>query len=152
MEVVMKSEFVLALLVVSSELSAQNVTGTWKVTYDSDMTRASGEWKARKRSEAPLELTQRGDSVFGVWHRSGDQPCPAGDCNGQPVRGTLKGVALTLTTGANTRTVLENGKPVTATVRLDFTGTVSANRIVGVMFIRMGDREPPARRWEATRQ
>jgi hypothetical protein len=140
----MKAIGVCLALVLGSAMSvgAQSVTGKWKVTYDSDMTKASGEWKARKRAEAVLELTQRGDSVFATWD--------AAPANQRRLTGTLKGASLTLTTGSQSRTIQENGQPVTATVRMDFTGTVSGDRMAGVMFIRINDREPPARRWEAT--
>jgi hypothetical protein len=101
----MKPIVVAVVLVYVSALSieAQAVSGKWKVTYDSDMTNASGEWKARKRADALLELTQRGDSVFATWEAA---PAPR-----QRLSGTLKGTTLTLTTGSQSRTIQENGKP-----------------------------------------
>jgi hypothetical protein len=134
--------FVLAVAVTTA--NAQAVTGTWSATFDSDMTMKKDSFVVKSRGPATLVLTQRGDSVSGTWS--------SGLGGARDVHGTFDGRVLRLTTGLNESEVRINGEPHKMKVRTDWMGTMQGNRLAGTMFIRIGDREPPARRWEADRK
>jgi hypothetical protein len=123
---------------------AQGVTGAWSATFDFDISMQKDSFVVKSRGPATLILMQRGDSVAGTW-----QSGPGGV---RDVRGTFDGRVLRLTTGLNESEVRVNGEPRKMKVRTDWMGALQGNRLSGTMFIRIGEREPPARRWEAERK
>jgi hypothetical protein len=125
-------------------LSAQGVSGTWNATFDSDISMQKDTFVVKARRPAMLVLVQKGDSVTGTW---GSAPLPT-----TSVRGTFDGRVLQLTTGLRESEVRVDGKPTTMKTRIDWMATVQGSRLTGTMFIRIGEREPPARRWEADRK
>ena len=131
-------------LSVSTEPMAQQVAGTWAVTYDSDIRQDGEKITVNKRAKAKLTLEQKGDSVFGTF-RPDDGP----DTTPRPLTGTLKGKTLTLTSGIVRRSVHINGTPTMVSMRIDWIGVVETTAIRGTMLIQMGDRPAPPRRWEA---
>ena len=129
---------------VSTRTMAQQVAGTWLVTYDSDIRQDGEKITVNKRAKGKLTLEQKGDSVFGTF-KSDDGP----DANSRPLTGTLNGKTLTLTSGIVRRNVNINGKPTEMATRTDWIGAVESTGIRGTMLIQMGDRPAPPRRWEA---
>jgi hypothetical protein len=135
--------FIVAFAIAATSAHAQSIAGKWSVTWDSDITMDHDTAVVKKRSTATLELALHGDSVTGVWG--------GGPGAGAQLRGTFDGKALRLTTGTNEREVRVNGEPVKMKVRWDITGAVQGAKLAGSLFIYVGDRPPPARRWEAIR-
>src|SRR4051812_21916772 len=133
----------IALFVVATSAHAQGVAGKWSATFDSDISGRGDSFVVKERRPATLELTQRGDSVFGTWTVAG--------MDKSDVSGTFDGKILRITTGLHEREIRINGTPSKMKVRTDWTGSVSGNALSGVMTIRIGDREPPPRKWEAAR-
>ena len=132
-----------AVTLVTSAMGAQGVTGTWTVTYDSDINTSGDVVTVKKRSSGRLELEQRGDSVFGRFKADG-MPDPD-----RPLSGTFDGKVLKLTTGLLRRTVRVNGEPTEMMTRTDWMGAVDRGSMRGTMLIQIGDRPAPPRRWEA---
>jgi hypothetical protein len=132
------------MLTVAPTALAQGVTGTWSAMFDSDITIQRDTFIVKARGPATLVLTQRGDSVTGTW-KSGSSPA-------RDVSGTFDGRVLRLTTGRRESEIRVNGEPVKMMTRTDWMATLQGNRLTGTLFIRLGDREPPARRWEADRK
>ena len=119
------------------------VAGPWHVTFDSDLRRDGESVTVTKRAKGELTLEQRGDSVFGTFKSGPDAA--------RPLSGTFDGKTLKLTTGTNRSTIRMNGKPVEMAVRTDWMGALDATGIRGTMFIQIGDRPAPPRKWEAIR-
>ena len=140
----MKRMIVALSVAIAPAVAAQGVTGTWNGPFDSDLTMQRDTFVVKARRPATLVLVQRGDSVTGTW-TSG--PLPAAE-----LRGTFDGRVLRLTTGLRESEVRINGEPRKMVTRTDWVGSLQGNRLSGTMFIRIGDREPPARRWEAERR
>ena len=136
---------VLALTLAATASHAQGIAGKWAVTWDSDIAQDHDTAIVKKRSPATLELTLKGDSAFGVWNATVDQ--------GTQLRGTFDGKTLRLTTGTNERAVKRDGVDMKMKVRWDFTGApdASGSKLAGTLFIYLGDRPSPPRRWEAIR-
>lgn len=130
----------------AAPLSAQGVAGSWRVTYDADITGRGDAITVKRRATGRLVLEQRGDSVFGRFTLDG------GPDRSPVLRGTFDGRALTLTTGPARRTVTVNGTATEIVTRTDWMGVLDGAALRGTMFIAISDREPPARRWEATRE
>ena len=136
---------VLALsIAVAPALAAQGVTGTWNAMFDSDITMQKDSFVVKARRPALFVLVQKGDSVTGTWG-SGSLPTV-------PVRGTYDGRVLRLTTGQRESEIRVNGEARKMMIRTDWMGSLQGNRLSGTMFVNIGDREPPARRWEADRK
>ena len=129
---------------VSTRAVAQQLAGTWAVTYDSDIRQDAEKITVNKRATGKLTLEQKGDSVFGTF-KPDDDP----DATARPLTGTLKGKTLSLTSGIVRRTVNINGTPTAMATRTDWMGVVEPTGMRGTMLIQMGDRPAPARRWEA---
>lgn len=128
----------------SMRATAQQVGGTWAVTYDSDIRQDGEKITVNKRSKGKLTLEQRGDSVFGTF-KSDDGP----EATARPLTGTLKGKTLTLTSGTVRRNVTINGAPTAMSTRTDWMGVLEAAGIRGTLLIQLGDRPAAPRRWEA---
>ena len=122
---------------------AQGLTGTWAVVWDADIRTDGDSAVVKSRKPATLELTQRGDSVLGVWK--------AGPNGGTEVRGTFNGRALKLSSGTHESKGQLDGKPVTIRVRWDINGAFQNGKLAGSLFLYMDDRNAPPRRWEAQR-
>lgn len=135
---------VAALLCAARSASSQNVAGHWTATFDSDIRAERDTFRVLKRGPATLDLTQRGDSVFGVWR--------AGTLDTSVVKGTFDGRALKLTSGLAERTIKFNGQATTMKVRTDLSGVVHGSTVVGTLFIYIGDRPPAPRKWEGQRR
>ncbi|HUQ83889.1 MAG TPA: hypothetical protein VM076_22255 [Gemmatimonadaceae bacterium] len=135
---------VASLAAVTTVRQKPSVAGTWQVTFDSDLRRDGEKVTVTKRSKGELTLQQRGDSVFGTFKTDGLD-------SARPLAGTFDGKTLKLTTGANRTTIRMNGKPVEMVVRTDWMGALDAAGMRGTMFIQMGERPAPPRKWEATR-
>ena len=129
---------------IAPALEAQGVSGTWNATFDSDITMQKDSVVVKARRPAVFVLVQKGDSVTGTW---GSAPLPT-----RPVYGTFDGRVLRLTTGLNESDVRVNGETRKMKVRTDWMASVQGNRLSGTMFIHIGEREPPARRWDAERK
>ena len=129
---------------VSTRAMAQQVAGTWAVTYDSDIRQDGEKITVNKRAKGKLTLEQKGDSVFGTF-----KPDDGPDATPRSLSGTLKGATLSLTSGIVRRTVNINGTPTAMSTRTDWIGAVEPTGIRGTMLIQMGDRPAPPRRWEA---
>jgi hypothetical protein len=129
---------------VSTRTMAQQVAGTWAVTYDSDIRQDGEKITVTKRSQGKLTLEQKGDSVFGTFKPDGGP-----DASARSLTGTLKGKTLSLTTGTVRRNVNINGTATAMSTRTDWIGAVEATEIRGTMLIQMGDRQTAPRRWEA---
>jgi len=134
----------LTLIAFASVASAQQVTGTWVVTYDSDIRRDGEKITVNSRATGTMTLEQKGDSVFGSFKGDGGP-----NAAGRPLSGTLKGKTLMLTTGMRRSTVNINGKPTEMDTRTDWMGVVEPTGIRGTMFVQMGERPAPPRKWEA---
>ena len=139
------SLYALAAILIAgpSMASAQGITGKWAVVWDADIRTDGDSAIVKSRKPATLELTQRGDSVVGVWH--------AGPNGGTQVRGTFNGRTLKLTSGANDSKGFLDGKPVTIRVRWDINGALQDGKLAGSLFLYMDNRSAPPRRWEAQR-
>ena len=125
-------------------LVAQGPSRTWTVTYDSDVTLDGDSVIVKKRSTGRLVLEQRGDSIFGRFS------VPGGPEPGErALSGTYDGKVLKLTTGSARRTIRINGEPTEMMTRTDWMGAVNGGSMRGTMFIQVGDRPAPPRRWEA---
>jgi hypothetical protein len=135
--------YIVAFAIAATSAHAQSIAGKWSVTWDSDITMDHDTAVVKKRSTTTLELARSGDSVTGVWGGGPD--------SGTRLRGTYDGKALRLTTGTNEREVKVNGQTVKMKVRWDITGAMQGSKLAGALFIYVGDRPPPARRWEAIR-
>jgi len=137
--------FIVVVVVgVSTRAMAQQVAGTWAVTYDSDIRQDGEKITVNKRATGKLTLEQKGDSVFGTF-----KPDDGPDATVRSLTGTLKGKTLSLTSGIVRRTVNINGTPTAMATRTDWMGVVEPTGMRGTMLIQMGDRPAPARRWEA---
>ena len=68
----------------------RGLTGTWHVTFDSDLRRDGESVTVTKRAKGELTLEQRGDSVFGTFKSGPDAA--------RPLSGTFDGKTLKLTT------------------------------------------------------
>ena len=132
------------VLGVSTRTMAQQVSGTWAVTYDSDIRQDGEKITVNKRAKGKLTLEQKGDSVFGTF-----KPDDGPDATARPLTGTLKGKTLSLTSGIVRRNVNINGTPTAMSTRTDWMGVVQATGIRGTMLMQMGERPAPPRRWEA---
>ena len=128
-----------------SHATAQGVAGTWRVTYDSDIRRDGEEITVNKRGKGVLTLEQRGDSVFGSLKGEASPETP------RPLSGTFDGKTLKLTTGAVRGRVNINGKATDMPMRTDWMGAVDGTGLRGTMFVQIGDRPAPPRKWEAVR-
>ena len=135
---------VVTVAVASTRAMAQQVAGTWAVTYDSDIRQEGEKITVNKRAKGKLTLEQKGDSVFGTF-----KPDDGPDATARPLTGTLKGTTLSLTSGIVRRNVNINGTPTAMSTRTDWIGAVEATGIRGTMLIQMGDRPAAPRRWEA---
>ena len=80
----------IALCAISSRLGAQGVSGKWTV-WDSDIRLDHDTAVVNSRRPATLELTQRGDSIFGTWSSGGLETTA--------LRGTIDGRGFKLTSG-----------------------------------------------------
>lgn len=133
----------LGMLALAAPATAQGVAGTWTVTYDADISRNGDQVIVKKRATGRLVLQQRGDSVFGRFKPEG---LPDPD---RPLSGTFDGKVLKLTTGPLRRTVNIDGEPTEMMTRTDWMGAVDGTSMRGTMFIQVGDRPAPPRKWEA---
>jgi hypothetical protein len=141
----MHRAFVLAAVIASvpAAMPAQGVAGHWSATFDADVSVSGENMVVKGRRPAALDLTARGDSVFGKWI--------VADLETVSVSGTFDGRVLRLTSGVHEREMRINGQATKVKTRIDWTAAVAGNTLDGTMFIRLGDREPPPRRWEAKR-
>jgi hypothetical protein len=130
---------------VAPSVGGQDVTGTWTVTWDSDINTSGDVVTVKKRSTGRLVLEQRGDSVFGRFQPDG-MPDP-----NRPLRGTFDGKVIKLTTGSLRRTVTMNGTPTEMMTRTDWMGAFDGTFFKGTIFVQVGDRPAPPRKWEAVR-
>ena len=131
-------------VIVAPALSAQGLSGTWSAVFDSDITTHRDSFVVKERRPVMLVLVQKGDSVTGKW---GPAPTPM-----VPVHGTFDGRVLRLTTGPRENEVRIDGQPRKMMTRTDWMASFQDNHLTGTMFIHLGDREPPARKWEAERK
>jgi hypothetical protein len=134
--------FAVALALAATQAHAQSIAGKWSVTWDSDITMDHDTAIVKRRSTTTLEFTSNGDSVTAVW---------GGPGQGSQMRGTFDGKALRMTTGKNERVIKVNGESVKMMVRWDVNGALQGSKLAGTMFIYVGDRSAPGRRWEAVR-
>ena len=133
-----------AVATFATSANAQQLTGTWVVTYDSDIRTDGEKVTVNSRATGRLTLEQKGDSVFGSFKGDGGP-----NAAGRPLSGTLKGKALSLTTGPVRTTVNINGKATEMNTRTDWIGVVEPTGIRGTMFVQIGERPAPPRKWEA---
>lgn len=127
----------------ASSAHAQGIAGKWAVIWDSDISMDHDTVVVKQRRPAMLELVVKGDSVTGKWGTGIEQ--------GLQFRGTFDGRTLRMTTGVNDRVVKRDGESITMKVRWDLTGALQGSKLAGSVFIYIGDRPAPARRWEAQR-
>jgi len=135
--------YLLAVSGMATSANAQSVVGKWAVTWDADISIDHDTAIVKSRKPATLDLTQRGDSIFGVW--------TTGPSAGIPVRGTFDGRSLNLSSGVTERAGMIDGKPTPMKVRWDISGSVQASKISGVLMLYLGALSPVPRRWEAQR-
>jgi len=133
----------LAVIGIGAPAKGQSIVGKWAVTWDADIGIDHDTAVVKARKPATLELTQRGDSIFGIWS--------TGPSGGVPVRGTFDGRSLNLSSGVTERTGMIDGKPTPMKVRWDIAGSVQASKIAGVLMLYLGALSPVPRRWEAQR-
>jgi hypothetical protein len=136
----------LVCLVVSPSASvrAQGVAGKWSVMWDADIRFDHDTAIVKGRKPATVELTQRGDSVFGTWS-GGVEP------GGVALRGTFDGRTMRLTSGVNERTGTRDGQPMKMKVRWDVNGALQGAKLAGTLFIYIGDMPAAPRRWDGQR-
>jgi hypothetical protein len=133
------------VMLVAASAGGQGVAGTWRVTFDSDVRQDGETFTVTKRGTGQMVLEQRGDSIHGTFKPDGIPDGP------RAISGTWDGKVLKLTTGTVRRTVNVNGKPTEMPTRTDWMGGVDVGALRGTMFIQLGDRPAPPRKWEATR-
>jgi hypothetical protein len=134
---------ILASLTLHVQAQAPNIAGRWAVTWDADVRIDHDTAVVKSRKPASLELTQRGDSVFGVWG--------AGPDGGIQLRGTFNGRTVRLTSGVNERTGMVDGKPVQMKVRWDIAGALDNSKLAGTLMLYLGTLPAVPRRWDAQR-
>src|SRR5436305_5448828 len=114
-------------IVAHAPLGAQGIGGKWSVIWDADIRMDHDTAIAKARKPATLELTQRGDSVFGTWS-GGIEP-------GIPLKGTFDGRAIQMSSGVMERTGMRDGQPMKMRVRWDVRGALSGSALTGTLFI-----------------
>jgi hypothetical protein len=134
---------VLATLAAHAHAQAPNIAGRWTVLWDADVRIDHDTAVVKSRKPASLELTQRGDSVFGVWG--------AGPDGGVQLRGTFNGRTVRLTSGVNERTGMVDGRPVQMKVRWDIAGAREGSKLAGTIMLYLGQLPAVPRRWDAQR-
>ena len=120
--------FVMAAGLATSGAQAQGVAGTWTVDFDRLLTRtADGRDTVTARGKAQLVIEVKGDSVFGTWtfEEPGSQP--------RKLRGTWKGNAVKLVSGALPGTIHTNGKVTEMAFINTYEATVTGDAIVGTV-------------------
>ena len=130
----------------------QRVSGTWLVDYDMRIAReGDGAERVTERGKARLELSQRGDSLFGTWQASTGLSRAE-----RPVRGTVEGSNVRFTTGPAEATINRNGEETKIQIVSEFSGAVDGDSIGGVMTVRpLNGPGMPAgsdRKWDGRRQ
>jgi hypothetical protein len=140
-------------LATATDASAQQrVSGTWLVEYDMRLEReGDGAERVTERGKARLELSQRGDSLFGIWQGS-----TGPSRTERPVRGTVEGGNVRFTTGVAEATISRNGAETKLQIVSEFSGAVDGDIIGGTMTVRplSGPEMPAGRRrtWDGRRQ
>ena len=124
--------------------TAQGISGKWNAMFDADIQIRGDSIVVKSRKPAMLELQQRGDSLFGTWKPS--------DLEAVAVRGTYDGKVLRLSTTAQERQIRVNGAPTMVKTQTEMSAKVVGDSLAGTLLIKLGEREPPPRKWEAKRR
>ena len=70
---------------------------------------------------------------------------------GVELRGTFDGKTVRLSSGTHERAGMRDGQPIKVMVRWDINGALQGSELKGTLFIYLGDRPAPVRRWDAKR-
>jgi len=131
-----------AALAAVGEATAQDVAGTWEVTW-AQAVRVNGDGSVEflRWGEAVLTLAREGERVTGTW---------VGPLATWKVEGSFSAGSVTLSAHEH-----DSSDPQMAAIeRFRWSGRLDGDRLEGQMWIdlRDRDREPPARPWRAVRR
>ena len=141
---------VLVALSVCGPAAAQEVNGTWKVTWAQGIrVERDGSVEVERWGEATLDLRQQGDSVTGSWTRT----IPGEGVARWRVEGTLRDGLLRLAGRDGSGDSEATRSQVAQIESLGWEGRLEGDRLAGEMWLVVTDvPRPGARRpWHAVR-